>query len=118
MELCTELSQLKDKYANICIALGTFDGVHRGHQQVIGAAVARAREIGGTSLVFTFSNHPLSVVAPERCPVRLMSNEEKDLAIENEVVSIPCIVLFRDGKEVNRIIGLCKKQDILDLKNE
>ena len=44
--------------------------------------------------------------------------EEKDLAMENEVVSIPCIVLFRDGKEVNRIIGLCKKQDILDLKNE
>lgn len=45
-------------------------------------------------------------------------DEEKDLAMENEVVSIPCIVLFRDGKEVNRIIGLCKKQDILDLKNE
>ncbi len=44
--------------------------------------------------------------------------EEKDLAMENEVVSIPCIVLFRDGKEVNRIIGLCKKKDILDLKNE
>ena len=45
-------------------------------------------------------------------------DEEKDLAMENEVVSIPCIVLFRDGKEANRIIGLCKKQDILDLKNE
>ncbi len=88
MELCTELSQLKDKYANICIALGTFDGVHRGHQQVIGAAVARAREIGGTSLVFTFSNHPLSVVAPERCPVRLMSNEEKQIVMRDLGVDI------------------------------
>lgn len=88
MELCTELSQLKDKYANICIALGTFDGVHRGHQQVIGAAVARAREIGGTSLVFTFSNHPLSVVAPERCPVRLMSNEEKQIVMRDLGVDV------------------------------
>ena len=88
MELCTELTQLKDKYANICIALGTFDGVHRGHQQVIGAAVARAREIGGTSLVFTFSNHPLSVVAPERCPVRLMSNEEKQIVMRDLGVDV------------------------------
>ncbi|MBP3401006.1 MAG: bifunctional riboflavin kinase/FAD synthetase [Selenomonadales bacterium] len=88
MELCTELSQLKDKYASICIALGTFDGVHRGHQQVIGAAVARAREIGGTSLVFTFSNHPLSVVAPERCPVRLMSNEEKQIVMRDLGVDV------------------------------
>ncbi len=88
MELCTELSQLKDKYANICIALGTFDGVHRGHQQVIGAAVERAREIGGTSLVFTFSNHPLSVVAPERCPVRLMSNEEKKSVMQELGVDV------------------------------
>ena len=88
MELCTELSQLKDKYANICIALGTFDGVHRGHQQVIGAAVERAREIGGTSIVFTFSNHPLSVVAPERCPVRLMSNEEKQTVMQSLGVDV------------------------------
>lgn len=88
MELCTELSQLKDKYANICIALGTFDGIHKGHQQVIGAAVARAREIDGTSLVFTFSNHPLSVVAPERCPVRLMSNEEKEAVMRGLGVDV------------------------------
>ena len=88
MELCTELSQLKDKYTNICIALGTFDGIHKGHQQVIGAAVERALEIGGTSLVFTFSNHPLSVVAPERCPVRLMSNDEKEAVMRKMGVDV------------------------------
>jgi len=88
LELCTELSQLKEKYTKICIALGTFDGVHKGHQQVIGAAIERARAIGGTSLVFTFSNHPLSVVAPERCPVRLMSNEEKENVMQSLGVDV------------------------------
>jgi len=44
-------------------------------------------------------------------------DEEQDLAMENEIMSIPCVVLFRDGKEVNRLIGLSKKKDILDLKN-
>jgi riboflavin kinase/FMN adenylyltransferase len=101
LELCTELSQLKDKYANICIALGTFDGVHRGHQQVIGAAVERAREIGGTSIVFTFSNHPLSVVAPERCPVRLMSNEEKQTVMQSLGVDVLVNIPFT--KEVLEI---------------
>lgn len=110
MELCTELSQLKDKYANICIALGTFDGVHKGHQQVIGAAVARARKIGGTSLVFTFSNHPLSVVAPERCPVRLMSNEEKEAVMRDlgvdVLVNIPFTkeVLSIDAEDFIRML--------------
>lgn len=88
MELCTELSQLKEKYNKCCIALGTFDGVHKGHQQVIGAAVEHAREIGGTSLVFTFSNHPLSVVAPERCPVRLMTNADKEVVMEQLGVDV------------------------------
>lgn len=68
--------------------MGTFDGVHKGHQQVIGAAIERARAVGTTSLVFTFSNHPLSVVAPERCPVRLMSNEEKEIVMERLGVDV------------------------------
>lgn len=49
-------------------AIGTFDGVHVGHQQIIGDAVKRARELGARAMVITFNPHPLSVIAPERCP--------------------------------------------------
>lgn len=51
------------KHPKRAIALGYFDGVHRGHQALMERAVQRAREIGGTSAVFTFDAHPASVLS-------------------------------------------------------
>lgn len=52
------------------VAIGTFDGVHIGHQKIIGDAVRAAKEKGEgvRSMVMTFHPHPLSVIAPEKCP--------------------------------------------------
>ncbi|MBI3608231.1 MAG: bifunctional riboflavin kinase/FAD synthetase [Nitrospirae bacterium] len=47
------------------VAVGNFDGVHRGHQAIIAQATRRAGEIGGTSVVLTFDPHPVSVLRPE-----------------------------------------------------
>ncbi len=76
MELFTELADIS-KHENIAIALGTFDGVHAGHQQIIGQVVQLAERSSGTSVVFTFRNHPLSIIDPERCPPFIMPEEEK-----------------------------------------
>ncbi len=65
MEIIKKISGLTQKYKNPVVALGMFDGVHLGHQSVISRAVEVAKKIGGTSIVFTFSNHPLTVLAPE-----------------------------------------------------
>lgn len=51
------------------IALGYFDGVHLGHRALMERAVQRAREIGGTSAVFTFDVHPDSVVLGRQVPL-------------------------------------------------
>lgn len=48
------------------LTIGVFDGVHRGHQQLIGSTVARARELGVQSAVLTFDPHPDLVIHPER----------------------------------------------------
>lgn len=45
-----------------CVALGNFDGVHLGHQKLIGEAVAKAKELGLKSAVFTFSSHPKTMI--------------------------------------------------------
>lgn len=45
------------------IALGYFDGVHRGHQALMERAVERAKQIGGISSVFTFDQHPSSAMS-------------------------------------------------------
>ena len=46
------------------VTVGVFDGVHRGHQVIIGRAVQRAAELGVPSLVLTFDPHPSEVVRP------------------------------------------------------
>lgn len=51
------------------IALGYFDGVHRGHQALMQRAVQRAHEIGGISAVFTFDAHPASVLSGVPTPL-------------------------------------------------
>lgn len=56
----------KSRLKSPVVALGNFDGVHRGHQRVISAAVARARQLKTHSAVITFDPHPQEVVAPER----------------------------------------------------
>ena len=47
------------------VALGNFDGIHRGHRSLIETATAQAREKGVKSAVFTFQDHPRNVLAGE-----------------------------------------------------
>lgn len=55
------------------VCIGTFDGVHLGHQAVMKAAVAAAAELGLPAGVVTFDRNPLELVAPERCPLPVAS---------------------------------------------
>jgi riboflavin kinase/FMN adenylyltransferase len=64
------------------VAIGTFDGVHLGHQKLISRAVELAREAGVFSVVFTFRNHPMSVIAPDREPLSLYPLEERRRVFE------------------------------------
>jgi len=59
------------------ITLGNFDGIHRGHQALIGGVVAEARTLGLVSVVLTFEPHPLKVLAPERAPKMLLTHKDK-----------------------------------------
>jgi riboflavin kinase/FMN adenylyltransferase len=56
------------------LALGVFDGVHRGHQSVITSSLESAKRCGGTSVVVTFEPHPIRVLAPERAPRQLLAS--------------------------------------------
>jgi riboflavin kinase/FMN adenylyltransferase len=57
--------------------VGTFDGIHRGHQAVLGEVVRRAHASGLTSLLVTFDPHPLEVVNPSAAPRLLTLADEK-----------------------------------------
>lgn len=60
---------MNDKNTPRAIALGYFDGVHLGHKALMDKAVLRAKEIGGISSVFTFDQHPSSVMSGTAVPM-------------------------------------------------
>ena len=73
MEIIKKITGLTKKYPQAVVALGMFDGVHLGHASVIRHAIDIAKKIGGTAIVFTFSNHPLTVIAPDDAPLMIGS---------------------------------------------
>jgi len=67
----------------VCVAIGVFDGVHLGHQQIIRQTVADARGHDAISLVVTFDKHPNAIVAPDKTPPQIFSRSQKLRAIES-----------------------------------
>ena len=70
-------SGLPPTIAGTFVTVGTFDGVHRGHLDVIARLVDRAKRAGLPSLVVSFDPHPLEVVNPAAAPQLLTTSEEK-----------------------------------------
>jgi riboflavin kinase/FMN adenylyltransferase len=60
------------------VAVGNFDGVHRGHQALVASAVAQARQTGGVAVVLTFDPHPSRVLRPEAGVAPLTTLEQKE----------------------------------------
>src|SRR5207247_9388746 len=65
------------RWHNPVLALGNFDGLHRGHAKIIDRVRRRAGERGGTPAAMTFDPHPPRVVRPDRAPALLMQTEQR-----------------------------------------
>jgi riboflavin kinase / FMN adenylyltransferase len=73
----TSLADIPADFGPSAVTIGKFDGLHTGHRSVLRAVRDAADAAGLTSTVLTFDRNPLSVLAPERCPEALVSNEQK-----------------------------------------
>jgi len=74
--------QLNAPGRKVCLAIGVFDGVHLGHQQIIQQTINDARQHEATALIVTFDKHPNAIVAPDRVPPLIYSLPQKVRAIE------------------------------------
>lgn len=84
-------------FKNAVVTIGTFDGVHMGHRQVIDHLVQEARDIGGESVIITFHPHPRKVVSSSILGIRLINTpEEKTELLEQLGIDHLVIVPFTD----------------------
>jgi riboflavin kinase/FMN adenylyltransferase len=81
MKLIPAANELGNGSRKVCLAIGVFDGVHLGHQQIIRQTIADARQHDAVALVVTFDKHPNAIVAPGRVPPLISSRPQKFRAI-------------------------------------
>ena len=81
MKIIHAANELGNGSRKVCLAIGVFDGVHLGHQQIIRQTVADARQHDAVALVVTFAQHPNAVVAPEKTPPQIFSRSQKLRAV-------------------------------------
>ncbi|MFP8907376.1 bifunctional riboflavin kinase/FAD synthetase [Streptomyces atacamensis] len=71
------LEDIPEDWGRSVVTIGSYDGVHRGHQLIIGRAVERARELGVPAVVVTFDPHPSEVVRPGSHPPLLAPHHRR-----------------------------------------
>jgi riboflavin kinase/FMN adenylyltransferase len=82
------------KWHQPVLALGNFDGLHRGHMKIIDRVRRRAGERAGTPAAMTFDPHPPRVVRPDKAPPLLMTKEQKIEALGRSGMQGIAVVRF------------------------
>ncbi|SEG64839.1 FMN adenylyltransferase [Saccharopolyspora kobensis] len=95
------LEQLPGGWGRCVVTIGVFDGVHRGHQQLISHAVRQARRRGVPCVLMTFDPHPSEVVRPGSHPAQLTTLRRRAELVEQLGVDVFCVLPFT--REVSRI---------------
>lgn len=101
IEVIRGLEGLKEKYPNLVLTIGNFDGIHIGHQRILRRVVQRARELGGTPMAMSFDPHPVKVLTPERGLKLMTTNEEKARVME--AIGIEKLLLVNFNLEFARL---------------
>lgn len=76
-EVYRSLDAVPSGLAPTVVSIGAFDGVHRGHQAILGRTVELARRTGRRAVALTFDPHPAVVVKPDRAPTMLMTLDQR-----------------------------------------
>jgi riboflavin kinase/FMN adenylyltransferase len=113
MNVIHAAAELKTRPEGVCLAIGVFDGVHLGHQEVIGRAVQETKRLGARSAVVTFDRHPNAVVAPQNVPPLIYPLAKKLRVIDSLGLDAACVIRF--DKAFSEISG---EQFILGLARD
>tara|TARA_B110000046_G_C12935751_1_gene373510 strand:+ start:223 stop:1170 length:948 start_codon:yes stop_codon:yes gene_type:complete len=99
-------------FKNSVVTIGTFDGVHLGHQKILTRLSDRAKEIAGESILFTFYPHPRMIVFPENHNLKLLQTiDEKVDSLDT--FGLDNLIIYPFTKEFSRLTAFEFVRDIL-----
>jgi riboflavin kinase / FMN adenylyltransferase len=89
----TSAAAFRDGY----VAIGNFDGVHRGHREIVAKLVERAQAAGTAAVVLTFNPHPVRLLRPEQAPPNLTTLPQKTAILE--AGGVDAVIAFPTTRE-------------------
>ncbi|HEY0867431.1 MAG TPA: bifunctional riboflavin kinase/FAD synthetase [Fimbriimonas sp.] len=111
MQVHFGFEELRPEWESAVGCIGTFDGVHLGHAEVISRAVAKAREAEQPCVLVTFDRHPAAVLAPSRCP-KLVAPLQENLK-RFEALGVSATVVLPFNAWLSRMSASTFLEDIL-----
>lgn len=97
MQVHTNIEQLPI-FRNAVVTIGTFDGVHRGHQKIIEQLKTQAQQVNGETVIITFHPHPRRIVAREQAEIKLLNTlSEKEQLLQSLGIDHLVIVPFDES---------------------
>jgi len=96
MELIRGLQNIRSKHHACVATIGNFDGVHLGHQAVLGQLAEKAAELSLPTVLITFEPQPMEYFVPDKVPARLTRFREKILALQRYSVNRICCLSFNN----------------------
>ncbi|MCM6774093.1 bifunctional riboflavin kinase/FAD synthetase [Nocardia sp. CDC159] len=94
MQRWRSLEEMPPDWGRCVLTIGVFDGVHRGHAQLISRAVKSAATRGVPSVLMTFDPHPMEVVRPGSHPAQLTTLTRRAELVEELGVDVFCVMPF------------------------
>ncbi len=95
MRIINPLQGASETLQNTVVAIGVFDGVHRGHQEILTQTVREAKSQGLTPIVLTFDIHPGELFAPEQSPPYIASLVQRAMLMERYGGGIETVTVAR-----------------------
>ena len=96
MELIRGLQNIRSEHHGCVATIGNFDGVHLGHQAVLGQLAEKAAELNLPTTLITFEPQPMEYFIPDKVPARLTRFREKILALQRYSVDRVCCLSFNE----------------------
>ncbi len=94
MQIIEDVLKTDKNYDNVVLTVGSFDGVHLGHQHILKDVVERAKEISGTAALLTMQPHPREYFAPDNAPNLLTSFDKKLSLLEEAGIEVLYVLPF------------------------